>query len=234
MAIVQISQIKHRRGTGSPPQLASAELGFSVDTQRLYIGNGTLSEGAPVVGVTEIVTEASFASFIADSLSGVYEIIKLTIPSSNYKNLPTSNTDPATLEDTPFVLLPLTEAQPTTYIRYQLRTTGGYSRSGIATISYKEITRSGTNDANLDDYESSINDDYVSDGDPDPADSLLNFNVDVRTFDDGVEYATIRFENRSTEDVEIYYYMNSMFYTPENLLKTPGNESGTGYEAQTL
>jgi hypothetical protein len=234
MAIVQISQIKHRRGTGSPPQLASAELGFSVDTQRLYIGNGTLAEGAPIVGVTEIVTEASFASFIADSLSGVYEVIKLTIPPGNYKNLPTSNTDPVTVEDTPFVLLPLTELQPTTYIRYQLRTTGGYSRSGIATISYKEIARSGTNDVSLDDYDSTINDDYVSDGETDPASSSLNFNVDVRTFDDGVEYATIRFENHSSEDVEIYYYMNSMFNTPENLLKVPGNETGTGYEAQSL
>jgi len=234
MAIVQISQIKHRRGTGSPPQLASAELGFSVDTQRLYIGNGTLAEGAPVIGVTEIVTEASFATFIAESLSGVYEVIKLTIPPNKYKNLPSSNTDPATLETIPFVLYPLTEAEPTTYIRYQLRTTGGYSRSGVATISYKENARSGTNDANLDDYDSSINDDYISNGEPSPSSSLLNFNVDVRTFDDGIEYATIRFENRSSEDVELYYYMNSMFYTPDNLLKTPGNESGTGYEAQSL
>jgi len=57
MAIVQISQIKHRRGTNENlPQLASAELGWSVDTQQLYIGNGTLAEGAPEVGNTEILT----------------------------------------------------------------------------------------------------------------------------------------------------------------------------------
>lgn len=60
MAIVQISQIKHRRGTNENlPQLASAELGFSVDTQQLYIGNGTLEEGAPEIGNTEILTEYS-------------------------------------------------------------------------------------------------------------------------------------------------------------------------------
>ena len=60
MAIVQISQIKHRRGTNENlPQLASAELGWSVDTRQLYIGNGTLAEGAPVVGNTEILTEFS-------------------------------------------------------------------------------------------------------------------------------------------------------------------------------
>jgi len=57
MAIVQISQIKHRHGLEENlPQLATAELGWSVDTQKLYIGNGTLAEGAPEVGNTEILT----------------------------------------------------------------------------------------------------------------------------------------------------------------------------------
>jgi hypothetical protein len=60
MAIVQISQIKHRRGTNETlPQLASAELGWSIDTRQLYIGNGTLEEGAPEVGNTEILTQYS-------------------------------------------------------------------------------------------------------------------------------------------------------------------------------
>ena len=60
MAIVQISQIKHRRGTNENlPQLASAELGWSVDTQQLYIGNGTIAEGAPEIGNTEILTQNS-------------------------------------------------------------------------------------------------------------------------------------------------------------------------------
>lgn len=60
MAIVQISQIKHRRGLQENlPQLASAELGWSVDSRRLYIGNGSLVEGAPETGNTEILTEYS-------------------------------------------------------------------------------------------------------------------------------------------------------------------------------
>lgn len=60
MAIVQISQIKHRRGLQENlPQLASAELGWSVDSRRLYIGNGSLAEGAPETGNTEILTEYS-------------------------------------------------------------------------------------------------------------------------------------------------------------------------------
>lgn len=61
MAIVQISKIQHRRGrklsnTGMP-QLASGEIGWAIDTQQLYIGNGAVSEGAPYVGNTEILTE---------------------------------------------------------------------------------------------------------------------------------------------------------------------------------
>lgn len=60
MAIVQISQIKHRRGLQENlPQLASAELGWSIDSRRLYIGNGTLAEGAPATGNTEVLTEYS-------------------------------------------------------------------------------------------------------------------------------------------------------------------------------
>ncbi len=60
MAIVQISQITNRKGLQENlPQLAGAELGWSVDERRLFIGNGTLEEGAPVIGNTEILTEFS-------------------------------------------------------------------------------------------------------------------------------------------------------------------------------
>ena len=60
MAIVQISQITNRKGLDiNLPQLAGAELGWSVNTRQLYIGNGTLEEGAPVIGNTEILTEFS-------------------------------------------------------------------------------------------------------------------------------------------------------------------------------
>ena len=62
MPIVQISRIQHRRGKATDlPQLAAGELGWSVDTQRLYIGNGTVADGAPGVGNTEIITAGSSA-----------------------------------------------------------------------------------------------------------------------------------------------------------------------------
>lgn len=60
MAVIQISKVQVRRGqtarTGVP-QLSSGELGWSVDQQQLYIGNGSVTEGAPAVGNTRILTE---------------------------------------------------------------------------------------------------------------------------------------------------------------------------------
>ena len=61
MAVVQISKIQHRRGRKnsgtSLPQLASGEIGWAIDTQEVFIGNGSVSEGAPYVGNTKIITE---------------------------------------------------------------------------------------------------------------------------------------------------------------------------------
>ena len=61
MAIVQISRITTRKGLAEdlPQPLAGAELGWAIDERRLFIGNGTLEEGAPVVGNTEVLTEFS-------------------------------------------------------------------------------------------------------------------------------------------------------------------------------
>ena len=70
MAIVQISRIQNRRGRELTsigiPQLASGEIGWAIDTQKMYIGNGAVSEGAPAVGNTEILTEHSNIFSLAD------------------------------------------------------------------------------------------------------------------------------------------------------------------------
>ena len=67
MAVVQISKIQLRRGLQENlPQLASAEMGWSVDERRLFIGNGTLAEGAPSTGVTEILTIQNLHSELAN------------------------------------------------------------------------------------------------------------------------------------------------------------------------
>lgn len=61
MAVVQISKIQVRRGrknsSSGVPQLSSAEFAWTVDSQELYIGNGSVAEGAPYVGNTKIITE---------------------------------------------------------------------------------------------------------------------------------------------------------------------------------
>ena len=68
MAIVSISRIQHRRGLQQDlPLLASAELGWSLDSQKLYIGNGSTTEGAPRTGITEILTEHSDVLALAET-----------------------------------------------------------------------------------------------------------------------------------------------------------------------
>jgi len=61
VAIVQISRITQRKGLAAdlPQPLAGAELGWATDDRRLFIGNGTLEDGAPIVGNTEVLTEFS-------------------------------------------------------------------------------------------------------------------------------------------------------------------------------
>ncbi len=61
MAIVQISRITQRKGLAIdlPQPLAGAELGWAIDERKLYIGNGTLEDGAPVIGNTEVLTQFS-------------------------------------------------------------------------------------------------------------------------------------------------------------------------------
>jgi hypothetical protein len=69
LAITQISRIQLRRGLQENlPQLASGELGWSIDQRRLFIGNGDITEGAPQLGNTEILT--TFSSIF--SFAGTY------------------------------------------------------------------------------------------------------------------------------------------------------------------
>lgn len=68
MSIVQISRIQHRKGLfENLPQLAGAEFGWATDERRLFIGNSTIDDGAPIIGNTEILTEHSNILEIASS-----------------------------------------------------------------------------------------------------------------------------------------------------------------------
>jgi hypothetical protein len=60
LAVYQIARIQIRRGQSQSgtgiPQLASGEMAWAVDTQQLFIGNGSVSEGAPAVGNTRFLS----------------------------------------------------------------------------------------------------------------------------------------------------------------------------------
>ena len=70
MAVIQISRIQIRRGQKNQgsgiPQLAGGELGWAMDSQELFIGNGSVAEGAPLVGNTKILTENDNLFELAD------------------------------------------------------------------------------------------------------------------------------------------------------------------------
>jgi hypothetical protein len=93
MAVVQISKIQVRRGkkqTSGIPQLASGEFGWAVDSQELYIGNGSVSEGAPYVGNTKILTEND--SLIDFALKYQYKKADSSIQTGSTVSLPIERT----------------------------------------------------------------------------------------------------------------------------------------------
>jgi hypothetical protein len=70
MAVIEVAKLQVRSGLQENlPALDTGEFGWCVDTQRLFIGKGTLAEGAPETGVTEITTEYSVASIINSFIS---------------------------------------------------------------------------------------------------------------------------------------------------------------------
>ena len=90
MAVVQISRIQIRRGQKNSgtglPQLASGELAWAIDTQELYIGNGAVSEGAPAVGNTKILTSSDNILDIAGTY--VYKLDNGLIQTGSDVNYP--------------------------------------------------------------------------------------------------------------------------------------------------
>ena len=100
MAVVQISRIQLRRGkenTTGLPQLASGELAWAIDTQKLYIGNGAVGEGAPAVGNTRVLTEIDN---LLDYGTYIYKDGDADIQTGADVNFPTVRTLQERLDDT--------------------------------------------------------------------------------------------------------------------------------------
>jgi hypothetical protein len=97
--IVSISKIQHRYGlsdngpsNSSTLQLSAAELGWEIDTRRLFIGNGPISEGAPEIGNTEVLTQYSDILGIASSYQYKGEAAGYTAITGSDANNPTTRT----------------------------------------------------------------------------------------------------------------------------------------------
>lgn len=84
MAVVQISKIQVRRGQKNSnsgiPQLSSAEFAWAVDTQELFIGNGSVAEGAPYVGNTKVLTEHDNILELSNSYKFGGELLANSVP----------------------------------------------------------------------------------------------------------------------------------------------------------
>lgn len=93
MAVLQISKIQVRRGqknsVSGVPQLSSAEFAWAVDTQELFIGNGSVAEGAPYVGNTKVLTEHDNILELANSyqFGSLSPLITQSVPRSLQEKL---------------------------------------------------------------------------------------------------------------------------------------------------
>lgn len=100
MAIVQISRITQRKGLSENlPQLAGAEFGWVIDQRRLFIGNGTIQEGAPAIGNTEILTQYSDIFAIAGLYTYKGEAAGYTVQTGPTPGDPVQRTLQSKLDD---------------------------------------------------------------------------------------------------------------------------------------
>jgi len=92
MPINQVSKIKIRSGLQQNlPLLDQGEMCLCIDTLRLFIGNGTVANGAPIAGNTEILTAASSTNSnppattpVSGSWSGNGTTTSFVLPSSPF------------------------------------------------------------------------------------------------------------------------------------------------------
>lgn len=104
MAVVQISRIQIRRGqknvTGMP-QLAGGEMAWAVDTQELYIGNGSVAEGSPGVGNTKVLTQNDLNAQgnLLNLLQHIYKVNDTSVVTGPSATSPISRTLQDRLDD---------------------------------------------------------------------------------------------------------------------------------------
>lgn len=80
------------------PQLSSGELGWSIDTQELFIGNGAVTEGAPAIGNTQLITEHNINNFFLYAKEG-YRYLNGEGVNSRVRTIQSKLDDVVTLND---------------------------------------------------------------------------------------------------------------------------------------
>jgi hypothetical protein len=132
MSIRQNAKIQIRHGLQENlPQLDTAELGYSLDTQQVWIGNGNVADGAPVPGVTEILTSVSLQQIIND-LSNIATptVVSVTL-------------EPGITAPTPTGIVISTAITKTGYWNYSL-SNNGFTRSGQLEFAFSNANVSWT------------------------------------------------------------------------------------------
>ncbi len=103
MAVLQISKIQVRRGQKTQtgiPTLSAGEFAWAIDAQELYIGNGAVSEGAPFVGNTRLLTELDANNIFKLASTYTYEgNTSATVTTGLNANSPVSRTLQDKLDD---------------------------------------------------------------------------------------------------------------------------------------
>lgn len=83
------------------PQLASGEIAWAVDTQELYIGNGSVFEGSPGVGNTKILTQndLTIQGNLLNLLQHIYKVNDSDIQTGPTANAPVNRSVQDRLDD---------------------------------------------------------------------------------------------------------------------------------------
>jgi hypothetical protein len=98
VAVVQISRIQHRSGVSDNlPQLARGEIGLSVDTRKVYIGNG--GSDAPQTENIELLTSLSSLIESSDSYTYSDEQIGFSAQTGTSANVPITRSLQSKLDD---------------------------------------------------------------------------------------------------------------------------------------
>lgn len=195
MAVIQIAKIQVRRGLQENlPNLDAGEFGWSTDTLRLYIGNGSTGDPdyAPVPGNTEVLT-------VYSSLSDIVALqANVSILQSNVSTLQTTVASIVTTAASKTINL-YANATVTTNIGDLILSSLGTNiidyqilRSGVARTGTIKVTQSSG--------VPTVEEDYVETG---------NTGITLTYIGDGGAFANLSYINQANIAATLTYYVKA-------------------------